>query len=198
MGKIQENLYQLIEAKWCIYVYESKLAYCQLDPKGPTSVKFESKYTTFILKHEFEKCHLQDVSYLSQPHCLSHCCVCLCYSTGLAPSQWETALLCNDISHWLGESLESALFKHWVLWQLQAQWHRDHFVCFQPVRDDVTLWHGLSLAGCIHKMISHDNQVRMVYVDATNNPSLTQWGPDEMATISQTILSDDCTFQWLT
>ena len=23
-----------------------------------------------------------------------------------APSQWETALLCNDISHWLGANLE--------------------------------------------------------------------------------------------
>ena len=26
-----------------------------------------------------------------------------------ALSQWETALLCNDVSHWLGASLESAL-----------------------------------------------------------------------------------------
>ena len=26
-----------------------------------------------------------------------------------APSQWETALLCNDVSHWLGASLESVL-----------------------------------------------------------------------------------------
>ena len=26
-----------------------------------------------------------------------------------APSQWETALLCNDISRWLGANLESAL-----------------------------------------------------------------------------------------
>ena len=26
------------------------------------------------------------------------------------PSQWETALLCNNISHWLGTSLESALY----------------------------------------------------------------------------------------
>ena len=26
-----------------------------------------------------------------------------------APSQWETALLCNDISHWLGTNLDSAL-----------------------------------------------------------------------------------------
>ena len=28
-----------------------------------------------------------------------------------APSQWETALLCNDVSHWLGASLESALIR---------------------------------------------------------------------------------------
>ena len=26
-----------------------------------------------------------------------------------APSQWETALLCNDVSHWLGASIESVL-----------------------------------------------------------------------------------------
>ena len=26
-----------------------------------------------------------------------------------APSQWETALLCSDVSHWLGGSLESVL-----------------------------------------------------------------------------------------
>ena len=29
--------------------------------------------------------------------------------SGFAPSQWETALLCNAISHWLGASLQSAL-----------------------------------------------------------------------------------------
>ena len=33
----------------------------------------------------------------------------------LAPSQWETALLCNDVSHWLSASLE---------WYLQTYlWH---------------------------------------------------------------------------
>ena len=26
------------------------------------------------------------------------------------PSEWETALLCNDVSHWLGANLDSALF----------------------------------------------------------------------------------------
>ena len=30
---------------------------------------------------------------------------------GFAPSQWETVLLCNDVSHWLGANLESALLR---------------------------------------------------------------------------------------
>ena len=38
-----------------------------------------------------------------------------------APSQWETALLCNDVFHWLGASLESALFKHWFRWQMETK-----------------------------------------------------------------------------
>ena len=40
-----------------------------------------------------------------------------------APSQWETALLCNDVSHWLCASLESALV---VI-----------IVCFQAASDPV-------------------------------------------------------------
>ena len=35
-----------------------------------------------------------------------------------APSQWETALLCNDVSHWLGASLESALIWYMYLEEL--------------------------------------------------------------------------------
>ena len=34
-----------------------------------------------------------------------------------APSQWETALFCNDVAHWLGASLESARFS-------PSQWER--------------------------------------------------------------------------
>ena len=34
---------------------------------------------------------------------------CQSQDTRLAPSQWETALLCNDVSHWLGTSLDLAL-----------------------------------------------------------------------------------------
>ena len=40
---------------------------------------------------------------------LCHCCAVLRADSRFACSQWETALLCNDVSHWLGASLESAL-----------------------------------------------------------------------------------------
>ena len=29
-----------------------------------------------------------------------------------APRQWETALLCNDVSHWLGANVDSALYSY--------------------------------------------------------------------------------------
>ena len=33
--------------------------------------------------------------------------------SSFTPSQWETALLCNNVSHWLGTNLESAMWhKH--------------------------------------------------------------------------------------
>ena len=33
-----------------------------------------------------------------------------------APSQWEMALLCNDVSHWLCASLESALYQNFYMY----------------------------------------------------------------------------------
>ena len=39
-----------------------------------------------------------------------------------APCQWETALLCNDVSHWLGTSLESALNMWMVLVIIGFRW----------------------------------------------------------------------------
>ena len=44
----------------------------------------------------------------------------------LAPSQWEMALLCNDISHWLGASLESALLPktYYDYWSVYVPWSR--------------------------------------------------------------------------
>ena len=39
----------------------------------------------------------------------------------LAPSQWETVLLCNDIYNWLGTNRESALIYIWQM-LLQPRW----------------------------------------------------------------------------
>ena len=41
------------------------------------------------------------------------------------PSKWETVLLCNDISHWLGASLESALVEQ----DLQCEAHPEPWQC---------------------------------------------------------------------
>ena len=54
----------------------------------------------------------QDCQWMVMPH-IGVMFPTTVYSDGsdsrLVPSQWETALLCNDVSHWLGASLESAL-----------------------------------------------------------------------------------------
>ena len=44
------------------------------------------------------------------------------------PNQWETGLLCNDVSHWLGASLESALVACGIsIW-------REDLTCFSVER----------------------------------------------------------------
>ena len=50
----------------------------------------------------------------------------------LAPSQWETSLQSNAVSHWLGTNPQSA----------------DSIGLRPAMRDVVTKWHRLSLAGC--------------------------------------------------
>ena len=39
--------------------------------------------------------------------------ICCRADSRFAPSQWETSLLCNAVSHWLGANLESALCCTW-------------------------------------------------------------------------------------
>ena len=47
-----------------------------------------------------------------------------------ALSQWETALLCNAISHWLGASLESALY-HALHRKYRFSFHPDKYVIYK-------------------------------------------------------------------
>ena len=59
-------------------------------------------------------------------HCDGACGVAVRQTSAdsrFAPSQWEMVLLYNDVSHWLGASLESALQ---IFWRLPAVWW-----CFQ-------------------------------------------------------------------
>ena len=49
-----------------------------------------------------------------------------------APSQWETALFCNEVFHWLGASLESALTTY-VLSSFQAMVSVLHTACTEFV-----------------------------------------------------------------
>ena len=54
----------------------------------------------------------QCVPYLPGANELTHPSIDLWAESRFAPSQWETSLLCNKVSHWLGANLESALDLH--------------------------------------------------------------------------------------
>ena len=41
------------------------------------------------------------------------CIIIFTADSRFAPSQWETALLCNNVYHWLGANRESALIFQW-------------------------------------------------------------------------------------
>ena len=48
---------------------------------------------------------------LQGPQRQQNCCIRTSRTDSrFAPSQWEMALLCNDVSHWLDANLESALY----------------------------------------------------------------------------------------
>ena len=47
-----------------------------------------------------------------------------------APSQWETALLCNDVSHWLDASLEWALYWDLSRWPLSTEASLSWYICY--------------------------------------------------------------------
>ena len=60
----------------------------------------------------FSFCKLKECYHcekINLPVAKNHCRA----DSRLVHSQWETALLCNDVSHWLGASLDSAL--QWII-----------------------------------------------------------------------------------
>ena len=71
------------------------------DPKNSPAIQTGNKISV-IQAWSHTRSHWRSMSYLKV-------IVNLRADSMLASSQWETALLCNDVSHWLGASLDSAL-----------------------------------------------------------------------------------------
>ena len=68
---------------------------------------------SMLLAVSYTCCNQKSKRCTVHPYASFPCCRA---DSRFAPSQWETALLCNDISHWLGASLESALLSHCLVW----------------------------------------------------------------------------------
>ena len=89
------------------------------------------------------KCHF-DEKFHHWLHCTLPFWQLLKADSRFAPSQWETALLCNDVSHWLGASLESALLLMQTVTKISSKWRRLCFNSHNP------FWSG----GCYAKFKS--------------------------------------------
>ena len=86
---------------------------CQSDPLGQPSMEFESKYEISIQECVFANIGRKLSTILFRPHCIKGVGDADDYlrvDSTFATSQWETALHCNNVSLWLGGSLESALY----------------------------------------------------------------------------------------
>ena len=86
------------------------------------------------------------------------CLRCFSADSRFAPSQWETVLLCNGVSHWLDANLESTLCsqmgssysaRKWCEIQL-SQCHKNCVFIFLVILFN-TSTQGLSVAFCLPK-----------------------------------------------
>ena len=85
-------------------------------------------WTKIVLSSQYQFKYWQDnISILCIP-LLSSCSSSHVYrvDSRFAPSQWETALLCNDVSHWLGANLEAVLCLPPVMRALDYWTHISH------------------------------------------------------------------------
>ena len=94
--------------------------------KSPVSVQKEAiknVYVIYIITPPGQQCiHTHDAV----------CGVRIRVDSRFAPRQLETALLCNDVSHWLGTSLGSALRMHtWLIeWEYVNNVTLQFFIVF--------------------------------------------------------------------
>ena len=134
----------------------------------------------------------------------------ICYpraESKFAPSQWEMALLCNDISHWLGESLVSTLLSSEILDMFPSQ-----FFCIINDLERLFQWsdninqhsrHPMKLHGTKSaSMAWHPGNPRWrSAVDigrqiSINNPQCVTWDSNETAVNRRENMVGGSTWHW--
>ena len=116
-------------------------------------------------------CNLLDHLMISIENWHLSCCT-LCNQSGLSPSQWETSLQSNAVSHWLGANLESSLMITGVTagclyatsgavflsWNSISEWRCD-IAFIEPIHCDK--FNSSYLLWCRHwwQILCHDDSV---------------------------------------
>ena len=80
-------------------------------------IHFMISKSEFIIWSMFHLYHFMPLLYVASGYILLISYYIYIYARAdsrFAPSQWETALLCNDVSHWLGVGLESAMYAEYI------------------------------------------------------------------------------------
>ena len=123
---------------------ELRLTYHQLDLQEQISMKFEWKYKIFYpWKYSWkwppfcpEGDELRQIQHSSWLICVRHFAAHLTTTEWYAPSQWETSLQCNDVSHWLGAYQHN---KTWVMCIFLGTYYRPGLICVRHAADLVKL-----------------------------------------------------------
>ena len=124
-----------------------------------------------ILQHRSGSTLVQVMARCSQAtnHHLNQCCPSSSADSRFAPRQWETALLCNDVSHWLGASLESTLSSIVPFSVTRQQWVKgdDHYHC-SLLSENTSTFTTQSTVSSLHSLHKLERNIQTLYYSKTN------------------------------
>ena len=104
----------------CHFIAHDNILICVHIKYGVYYFLVLSTYTTTHISLNAHNIYM-DCAILKYQHKANDCInIIIRDDSRFAPSQWETALLCNNVSHWMGTSLESALITE--QWQMCSCW----------------------------------------------------------------------------
>ena len=94
-----------------------------------------------------------------------------------ALSQWETVLLCNDVSHWLGASLESDREDDFTVWTNNGSRETSCYGIINPIKTCVIICNVYSMTIVLYRSFSTTHlQIHICRYQMMNNlivPSIT-------------------------